>query len=423
MNRDCSHTGSDGAARRPTMTATAPGCLLSNVLEQRQFSRTTLDMHPGVAKTHGACYRTRLKMKKLCWFLACFATFAAHAQQIPEPSAQPGRLRVLVKPVKPFAFEENGELTGYSIDLWKRVAEEAGMQYDTPQLVKTVPEVLDALQRGEADIGVGALSITADREKVLDFSHPFYESGLQILTHGKGEQSGLSAFKSLLRSGVLTVIAVLLLALLVVSNILWFFERKRNPECFPETYKQGLWEATWWSISTLISGGCENKAPLGVAGRLVAILWMLGGIGLTSYITATLASAMTVTTLTSDIRTLGDLQGHTVGTVTGSSAEVLLRKVSLVPTVFPEIESALAALSRGELKAVVYDSPILQYYLATHGNSGLHLAGKPFDVQHYGFALPLGSPHRKRLNEALLKLQIEGFRDELNKKWFAAVKQ
>ena len=90
---------------------------------------------------------------------------------------------------------------------------------------------------------------------------------------------------------MLTVIAVLLLALLVVSNVLWFFERKRNPECFPETYKHGLWEATWWSISTLISGGCENKAPLGVAGRLVAILWMLGGIGLTSYITATLASA------------------------------------------------------------------------------------------------------------------------------------
>jgi ABC-type amino acid transport substrate-binding protein len=46
------------------------------------------------------------------------------------------------------------------------------------------------------------------------------------------------------------------------------------------------------------------------------------------------------------------------------------------------------------------------------------LVGDPFDLQDYGFALQLGSPLRKELNAALLKLQVSGWTDELEDKWF-----
>ena len=49
----------------------------------------------------------------------------------------------------------------------------------------TVPELIDALKAGGADVGLGALSITAEREAVMDFSHPYYKSGLQILVSGR----------------------------------------------------------------------------------------------------------------------------------------------------------------------------------------------------------------------------------------------
>ena len=44
--------------------------------------------------------------------------------------------------------------------------------------------MLDMLKSGQADVGVGALSITAERSKEIDFSHPFYDSGLDILVKG-----------------------------------------------------------------------------------------------------------------------------------------------------------------------------------------------------------------------------------------------
>jgi ABC-type amino acid transport substrate-binding protein len=351
----------------------------------------------------------------LCLLLALVGP--ASAQQ-PVPS----KLRVLVKPAEPFAFEKNGELTGYSVEVFKRIAKDEGLDYEF-KTVKTVPEVLEALQKGEADVGVGALSITEEREKVIDFSHPFFdESGLQILAHGRSEGSALAAFGTLLKSGGLKVAGILLLALFAVSNVLWLAERKKNAESFPDSYKHGVFEALWWSVSTIITGGCENIAPRAVLGRLVGVIWMLGGIALTSYITATLAAAMTVNTLTSDVRNLGDLQSQVIGTVTGSSGEVYLKELKFTTQGFENVESAIAALEKGDVKAVVYDSPILRYYLNTHPGSDLQLAGAIFEKQNYGFALPLGSPLRKQLNKALLKPDVQAFCDELDKKWFSSDK-
>jgi polar amino acid transport system substrate-binding protein len=352
-------------------------------------------------------------MKKHILLLALLSAAACSASA--QTASSP--LRVVVKPAEPFAFEQNGVLTGYSVDLWKKAAAEAGLSFET-RVVDTVPELLEAVQTGSADVGVGAISITPDREQVLDFSHPFYKSGLQIMARAKGEAGAFSAFRALFNRNVAEVVLVLLLAVFLVSHILWMVERKINAESFPEGYVRGVWESIWWSIATLISGGCENKAPVGVAGRLVAVVWMLGGIGLTSYITATLASAMTVNTLSAEVSSLSDLRGAQVGTITGSSAESLLKRTGLDVVGFPDVAAAAAALGGGAIKGVVYDSPILRYYVAQNPAAGFSLVGDPFDLQDYGFALKLGSPLRKEINSAILKLQVSGWTDELEDRWF-----
>ena len=82
-------------------------------------------------------------------------------------------------------MEKNGRLTGYSIEMWERVVREARLPFDPDsgyKMVENVTQMLDALRNGQADAGVAAVSITAEREKTIDFSYPFKESGLQILT-------------------------------------------------------------------------------------------------------------------------------------------------------------------------------------------------------------------------------------------------
>ena len=345
--------------------------------------------------------------------LAALAPGLVHADARQDP---PG-LRVAIKPVEPFVLADLKTPAGYSVDLWTRVAQRAGLPFEFVPM-KTTPEILAALKDGTADVAVGAISITADRETAFDFSHSYFESGLQILVNVDASRSGLSAFSGLFKADVLKVIGILVLALLVNSHLLWLMERRRNPDEFPGAYAAGVWESAWWSVCTLITGGCENKSPAGVAGRLVAVVWMAAGVGLFSYITATIASTMTVNTLTSEIRTLSDLRGKSVGTVEGSTAFAYLRKQGIDPVPFPDVAAACEAVAAGRVRAVVYDAPLLRYQMNSHRDARLQLVGAVFDKQDYGFALRPGSPYRKLINRALLSLQEDEVDDELDHKWF-----
>lgn len=347
--------------------------------------------------------------------LLLFLVSLASVLSAQEPAAPAKKLTVLIKPAKPFAFGKSDAPEGFSIDLWKRVALEAQLNYEFKE-VPTVPALIDALKANQADIGCGALSITAERESVIDFSHPFYKSGLQILVNNANASSPFRAF---LKLDIFKIIGLLLCAIFINAHILWFFERGKNEESFSRNYLEGILNAAWWSVSTLITLGCENIAPTRVAGRLLGVVWMLAGVALYSYVTATITSTMTVNTLQSDIRTVSDLHGQDVGTVDGSSSLEFLKSNEVTPKGYPDVDAACRALAAGEIKAVVYDAPLLKYYVSTHASSKLQLVGDLVEKQDYGFALPEKSPLRKEINRALLKLTEEGFLEELDKKWFA----
>ena len=154
-----------------------------------------------------------------------------YAQTLPEAPPQP--IRVVAKPVKPFVFEEDGRLKGYSIDLWNRIADDMDRRFEV-QMVQTIPNLITGLRKEQADVGVGAISITDERETLLDFSHPFFESGLQVLVRSEMEPTyALRAFGQLLSGPLLKAVLIILGAVFLVSNILWWFERRVNHGEFP----------------------------------------------------------------------------------------------------------------------------------------------------------------------------------------------
>lgn len=344
--------------------------------------------------------------------------------QAPTPAAPSGKnLTVVTRKVTPFVMEKNGHLTGYSIELWERVVREARLPFDPDKdykVVDTVTQMLDELRAGRADAGVAAISITSEREQTVDFSYPFKESGLQILTREQPGSSFGKIVSGLFKGDILWLLGGLLFVLLLNSHIIWFLERKKNPESFPEGYLAGLWEAIWWSVCTIITGGCENKAPLGVAGRLTAIVWMLAGAGLFTYITATITSAMTVDTLNSDVRSIAELKTKRwpVGTVAGSTAQGFLERQGLTVQTYPDADAACAALGDGKVKAVVYDAPMLLYYAKNNPDQQLGVVGELFEKQSYGIGVPQGSPYRKEITRAILALRERGFLDELENRYF-----
>ncbi len=154
-------------------------------------------------------------------------------------------LRVLVKPIPPFVIENaDGSLSGFSIDLWQMVEKQLGVQSDMTVL-PNVTELLQAIETGKGDVAVAAVTITADREQRMDFSHPFFRSGLQILVPGDDMgmvAKALSVIKGMFASQSFRF-ALLALAILVLgtAHIMWLVERRKNPE-FTRNYPMGLWD-------------------------------------------------------------------------------------------------------------------------------------------------------------------------------------
>ena len=85
---------------------------------------------------------------------------------------------------KPFGYmDENQELKGFEIDLGKMLAkhllgDETKVEF---KQVLSSNRIL-ALSSGEVDILIATVSITPQREKVIDFSKPYFTTGMAILT-------------------------------------------------------------------------------------------------------------------------------------------------------------------------------------------------------------------------------------------------
>ncbi len=52
----------------------------------------------------------------------------------------------------------------------------------------------------------------------------------------------------------------------------------------------GVWEGLWWAIVTITTTGFGDRYPITTVGRILAIIVMMGGIGLISILTATISS-------------------------------------------------------------------------------------------------------------------------------------
>lgn len=81
----------------------------------------------------------------------------------------------------PFEFldSNSGKYVGFDIDLIDEVAKRAGFE---PQILSMgLDGLIPALMLGSIDVAVSALTITPERAAKVDFTKPYYESGLSIM--------------------------------------------------------------------------------------------------------------------------------------------------------------------------------------------------------------------------------------------------
>lgn len=331
---------------------------------------------------------------------------AALAQ--PDAGVDAGAAPVQTEPLRvgfagsaPFVLPS--EQAGLSIGAWRLVADGANVRYS---LVRepSVAAALEKVARGELDVAVGPISITADRARSVRFTQPYFQSSLAIAAP-EGSGGFWARLKPFLTWGFAGATALLLLVLGIVGLLMWVFERKKNPEQFPKSPLRGIGNGIWFALVTMTTVGYGDRVPVTVAGRIVAGTWMLIAILTATSLLAGIASAITVSQLQpAAIRTADDLSGHKVAVVRRTTAAAFAREHGAVTVPVDDLAAAFQMVAAGRARALVFDRPMVTYYLSQHPELDLRVSPRRYEPQGYGFAVRPGAPGLgEQLNVALLE--------------------
>lgn len=324
--------------------------------------------------------------------------------------------RVVAAGGVPFLVERaDAGLGGLSVDVWRLLAEAEGLDYAIER-VGSVEDALEHVARGTADVAVGPISISGDRATRVDFTQPYFQAGIAILS--RQSLSPTALFGPLLSRAFLTAVLVLLASLSVVGALLWLCERRANPDQFASKPLRGLADGVWCAWVTMTTVGFGDVTPVTRAGRVVAGAWMLVAVVSLSSLTATLAGAFTAARLEhAQVSSVDGLERRRVAAVSGSTGVGFARRHGARVVEVDDLERSVALLTDGGVDAVVYDRPMLEYHLSQHPELDLTISPRSHARQGYGFAFRKGSELGQRMNLALLRVGEAGGLQQVVSRW------
>lgn len=79
----------------------------------------------------------------------------------------------------PFEFKQDGEYTGFDIEMWEAIAADLEVEFELRPM--DFSGITPALQTGQVDVALAGITIKPEREKVIDFSDGYYDSGFRMM--------------------------------------------------------------------------------------------------------------------------------------------------------------------------------------------------------------------------------------------------
>ena len=171
--------------------------------------------------------------------------------------------------------------------------------------------VIGDLVKGEIDIAVAGMTMTSEREEVVDFVAPYFDqSGISIIIREPVRPRSLFKFMEVLRVEVWLAI---LAALVVTALMLWFLDRfspysaRNNKEAHPYPCRVFTLKESFWFALTSFTPQGGGEAPKSLSGRvLVAAYWLFVVLMLATF-TANLAAFLTVERMQTTVAGLEEL--------------------------------------------------------------------------------------------------------------------
>ncbi|XP_054708737.1 glutamate receptor ionotropic, kainate 2-like isoform X2 [Uloborus diversus] len=365
-------------------------------------------------------------------------------------------LRVTSIESKPYTMRKKGEYLrgnqryeGFCVDLIHAICERLkckfeyrlvgdknyGKKHENGTWDGMIGEVINR----EVDLAIADLTITLEREEVVDFTMPFMNLGISILFK-KPIKSSPKLF-SFLAPFSFEVWVYMATAYLGVSLLLFVLARFSPYEwisphpCNPKTeYLENnfsLLNSFWFTIGSLMQQG-SDIAPRATSTRTVAALWWFFTLIMISSYTANLAAFLTAERMKSPIESADDLARQSdiqYGCVESGSTRAFFESSKLQPykrmwtfmqTTQPSVftknnDQGIERVKKGNF-AFLMESTTIEFH--TERDCDLTQIGGLLDSKGYGIATPPGSPYRALISSEILRLQEDGILHMLKEKWW-----
>ncbi|XP_041844459.1 glutamate receptor ionotropic, kainate 3 [Melanotaenia boesemani] len=348
------------------------------------------------------------------------------------------------------ALVGNDRFEGFCIDLLKELANILGFTYE----IRLVPDgkygsqddkgqwngMIRELIEHRADLAVAPLTITYVREKFIDFTKPFMNTGISILY--RKPNSTNNGFFSFLNPMTPDIWVYILLAYLGVSCVLfviarfspyeWYDAHPCNPGSDVVENNFTLLNSFWFGVGSLMQQGSELM-PKALSTRIIGGIWWFFTLIIISSYTANLAAFLTVERMDSPVDSADDIAKQTkieYGVVKDGATMSFFRK-SRVSTfekmwafmssrprtsLVKSIEDGIQRVLKSDY-ALIMESTTIDYI--TRRNCNLTQVGGNIDSKGYGIGTPLGSPYRDKITIAILSILEDGRLHMLKEKWWS----
>ena len=316
----------------------------------------------------------------------------------------------------PFVTATGDGFGGIAIELWEHVAARLGLA-TTFREFTTIRDLIAAAEHGDIDVAVTNLSITQSRALRIDFTQPWFDSGLRIMVSERPGAGFWDVIEGLEASGFVRTYVIIALLVMLATAILTLVDRRYDP-AFPRRWRDGVAES-FFSVMSVATGKLPpTRNRFGWIGRLWQGLWLMCGVAVVAFVTSSITTVMTTISLTSQIKDLSDLDGRAVGAFTGSLSEDFARQLGLDLRTYPHVEEAVAALQDRSIVAIIADAPVLEYFAHTNPQLPLDVTGNLFRPDKYGFGLAPNSPLTDPVTIEILGAKESGYLESLRSRYF-----
>ncbi|CAL1540123.1 unnamed protein product [Lymnaea stagnalis] len=356
-----------------------------------------------------------------------------------EPQKQKGKktkLKVATKQQDPFIIKRDNTYIGFSVELLDLLSEKVDFEFELYEAEDVVSDgnqprtngMVNALTIGNASMAIGALEVTAEREKLISFSYTILSSQASILI--KKADSTTNYFQFL--GPFSASLWVMILVFIMVAGASLYVMSRFDPTQEGNVQRFDLKESLWYSLNIVLQGSTDYSPQTTSMRAIIAFFWFCVLIIEAAY-TANLAAHLTLQQIDNRIKTVHDLAGQSqvmYGVEKGSDVQQFFEtqkedpyermwafmKLHETKVILDNTTYIIEQVKAGKM-AFIADGVTNGYYANQH--CGIESIEQNFQSKDFSLGFPKGAPYLDDINQALLKLKEEGQLDNLKEKWWS----